>query len=80
MVYKGKLDIFYPSTNPQLFLQSIRCIQTYQIDHIFPGHHQLYIATSLIDNIEIELSKLKAKGILKHGAGIFDFGEYQIHL
>ena len=80
LVYKGKLDIFYPTTNPQLFLQSIRRIQTYQINHIFPGHHQLYVETSLIDNIEIELSKLKAKGILKHGAGTFNFGEYQIHL
>lgn len=80
LIYKGCLDAFYPTTDPQLFYQSVMRIQEHQINRILPGHHQLDIKNSLIKEIGTSLSQLKHSGKLSQGNGIFDFGEFQIHL
>lgn len=80
LVYSGCLDAFYPSTDPQQFLQSVRKIQTFEINRILPGHHQLDIPVELIDRVEKGFSELSHNGTLKQGNGIFDFGDFQIHI
>lgn len=80
LIYKGCLDAFYPTTDPQLFYQSIRRIQTYKINKVLPGHHQLNIPVSLIHKIEAGFEQLEEAGKLKQGNGIFDFGDFQIHI
>lgn len=80
LIYKGCLDAFYPSTDPQLFFQSVRKIQNLSIERILPGHHQLSIPVDLIDRIENGFSKLSDEGKLKQGNGVFDFGDFQIHI
>lgn len=80
LVYKGCLDAFYPSTDPQLFWQSIRIIQSLSTNRILPAHHQLHIPVSLVHNIEKGFSSLAACGKLIQGNGIFDFGDFQIHV
>ena len=52
LIYSGCLDAFYPTTDPQLFLQSVRKIQSLDIKRVLPAHHQLCIRTNLIDQIE----------------------------
>lgn len=80
LIYKGCLDAFYPSTDPQLFFQSVRKIQNLSIERILPGHHQLSIPVDLIDRINNGFSKLSDEGKLKQGSGVFDFGDFQIHI
>ena len=80
LIYEGCLDAFYPSTDPQLFFQSVRKIQNLSIERILPGHQQLSIPVDLIDRIENGFSKLSDEGKLKQGNGVFDFGDFQIHI
>ena len=80
LIYKGCLDAFYPSTDPQLFWQSVRKIQNLSIDRILPGHHQLDIPVDIISRIENGFSRLSDEGKLKQGNGVFDFGDFQIHI
>ena len=80
LIYKGCLDAFYLSTDPQLFWQSVRKIQNLSIDRILPGHHQLDIPVDIISRIENGFSRLSDEGKLKQGNGVFDFGDFQIHI
>jgi len=80
LIYQGCLDAFYPSTDPKLFLQSVRKIQQFSVSRILPGHHQLNIPVDIIDRIENGFSRLSEEGELKQGNGIFDFGDFQIHI
>ena len=80
LIYKGCLDAFYPTTDPKLFYQSVRRIQTYKINKILPGHHQIDIPVSLIHEIESGFEQLEKTGKLRQGTGIFDFGDFQIHI
>ena len=80
LIYKGNLDAFYPTTDPQLFYQSIRRIRKYNIKKILPGHHQLDIPVSLIADIEAGFAQLERAGKLKQGNGLFKFQNFQIHI
>lgn len=80
LIYRGCLDAFYPTTDPQRFFHSIRKIQTLEISRILPGHHQLCIPVSIIDKIEKGFSRLANEGSLMQGNGVFDFEDFQIHI
>lgn len=80
LIYKGCLDAFYPSTDPQLFWQSVRKIQDLEINRILPGHHQLSITVDTIRKIEMAFHNLSNEGKLKQGNGVFDYGDFQIHI
>jgi len=80
LIYMGCLYAFYPTTNPQLFYQSVKTIQRYDIAKILPGHHRLDIPVSLISEIASGFAKLEEKGLLIQGAGLFQFGTFQIHI
>ena len=45
-----------------------------------PGHHQLYVPVTMIGTIEKGFEGLSNEGKLAQGNGIFDFGEFQIHI
>lgn len=80
LIYKGCLDAFYPSTSPMLFYQSIKKLLMFDIVHIFPGHYGLSLPISLIEQIEDGFKSLDESGKLQHGYGLFDFGDFQIHV
>lgn len=80
LIYKGCLDAFYPTTDPQLFYQSVKRLQEYQISRVLPGHYQLNITPILIDKIEAGFSSLEKSGKLHQGNGIFTFDDFQIHI
>ena len=80
LIYRGCLDAFYPSTDPQKFWQSVKKVQKLNVAKIMPGHHQLNIPVALIDRTERGFSELAASGKLEQGNGIFDFGDFQIHI
>lgn len=78
LIYKGCLYAFYPTTDPLCFYESIKKVQKYEIEKIFPGHHQLNISMSLLDKIAAEFDKIERMGRLRHGSGLFEFEDFQI--
>ena len=80
LVYAGCLDAFYPTTDPALFRHSIQQIRALPIRHIWPGHHELHIPVSLLERIDDGFEALYQANKLRQGSGIFDFGDFKIHL
>ena len=80
LIYRGCLYAFYPTTDPVLFYHSVQRVKQYDIASVFPGHHQLDIPVSLINDIERGFAQLDAKGRLRQGAGAFDFGAFQLQI
>ncbi|OBR91399.1 MULTISPECIES: MBL fold metallo-hydrolase [Clostridium] len=80
LIYKGTLDAFYPTTNPFDFMQSIRKVKKMAIQKIFPGHYNLNILVSIIDEIDKGFSELYETGKLKQGNGIYKFNNFSIHI
>lgn len=80
LVYRGCLDAFYPTTDPLLFAQSIQRVRSLAIRRVLPAHHQLHIPVDLIGRIDDAFASLRRRGKLAQGSGLFDFGEFQIHL
>ena len=80
LVYKGCLDAFYPSTDPQLFYLSVQRLTEFDVCRVLPGHHDLDIPVSLVDAIKAGFSMIEKNGQLKQGNGLFDFGDIRIHI
>lgn len=80
LIYHGCLDAFYPTTDPLLFHQSVQKIRTLDFDRLLPGHHQLTVSPDLAQRIDRAFTSLKDSGQLRRGAGIWSFGDFQIHL
>ncbi len=81
LVYKGTLYAFYPSTDPILFKESIDKVSNLKgITKMLPAHNELSIEVNLIDSIKNAFKDIEDKGMLKQGSGVFDFGEFKIHI
>lgn len=80
LIYKGCLYASYPTTDPQLFYNSVKRVHKYKIKRIFPGHHSLNVPVTLIDAIEAGFAQLERSGQLKQGSGRFEFGDFQIQI
>ena len=80
LIYKGCLDVFYPTTDPLAFMQSVEKIKALDVKKIMPAHHQLNIGIDLIGDISDAFDGLYRQNKLKQGNGIFDFGDFQSHL
>lgn len=80
LIYRGCLDAFYPSTDPQQFYQSVKRLQGLDVRRILPGHHALHLPRALLADVEAGFAKLDRDGKLCHGSGLFAFDGFQIHL
>lgn len=80
LIYRGCLDAFYPSTDPQLFWQSVKRVQELEISRILPGHHRLSVPLDIIKRIENAFHTLSQEGKLKEGHGVFQYEDFQIHI
>lgn len=80
LIYSGCLDAFYPTTDPELFFQSVQKIQPLAIERLLPGHHTLSISPAIVGKIEKAFRSLSDAGKLVQGNGIFDFEDFQIHI
>lgn len=80
LVYKDTLLAYYPSTDPMAYLQSIKKIEALSAKRIFPAHHSLDIHPEILTRIKVELKALNANGQLRHGSGMFHFGDWAIWL
>ena len=80
LIYKGCLYAFYPTTDSQLFYDSVKRVQKYKITKVLPGHHQLSIPVSMIDEIAAGFEQIERSGKLKQGNGLFEFRDFQIQI
>ena len=81
LIYKGTLYAFYPSTDPVLFKHSIDKISSIKgIKRILPAHNALDVDVELVNRIKRAFQDIEDKNMLVQGSGIFDFGEFKIHI
>lgn len=80
LVYKGTLFAYYPSTDPAAYLASLEKISELPAAEIFPAHHSLDIKPEIIIRMRDAFRELKAKGMLHHGGGTFDHGDWAVWL
>ena len=80
LVYKDILFAYYPSTDPEAYLESLEKIVALPVKRVLPAHHSLDIQTELIKRMRDALRELKAAGRLCHGIGRLDYGDWGIGL
>lgn len=80
LVYKDMLFANYPSTDPEAYLASLEKVAALPIKKVFPAHHSLDIQPEILIRIREALKQLKVDGKLRHGSGIFDYGDWGIWL
>ena len=80
LVYRGRLDANYPSTDPVQFYRSVRKVSELNVNKVFPGHHDLDISPSLIFQIRDAFTSLEDRGLLYQGSGSYEYGDFQINI
>ena len=80
LVYKGTLFANYPSTDPQSYLASLEKIAELPMKRVFPGHHSLDIQPELVVQMRDAFRLLNADGLLHHGSGKHDYGDWSVLL
>ncbi|MCB9498615.1 MAG: MBL fold metallo-hydrolase [Bacillales bacterium] len=80
LVYKDILFAYYPSTDPQAYLDSLKRIESLNAKRVFPGHHSLEIEPNIITDMKNKLEEIEKEGKLCHGSGVFQFDGWGIWL
>ena len=80
LVYKDTLFAYYPSTDPKAYLNSLEKISLLPAKKVFPAHHSLDIRPEIIIRMRDAFRDLEKKGLLHHGSGTFDYGDWSVWL
>lgn len=80
LIYKGTLFAYYPSTDPEAYLQSLEVVAELPSKRLFAAHHTLDIQPEIAIRMRDTFRKLKAQGKLPHGAGKFNYGDWSVWL
>ena len=80
LVYKDTLIAYFPSTDPQLYLKSLKRVAALPVKKVFPAHHSLDIQPEIIIRMRSSLTQLDLEGKLHHGSGTYNYGDWTIWL
>ncbi|HNW45506.1 MAG TPA: MBL fold metallo-hydrolase [Elusimicrobiales bacterium] len=80
LVYKDTLFAYYPSTDPQAYLNSLERIAALPVKRVFPAHHSLEIQPEILSRMRDAFRRLNAGGKLRHGSGTFRYGDWAVRL
>lgn len=80
LIYKDTLFAYFPSTDPEAYLNSIERISALPVTRIFPAHHSLDIYPEILKRMCDAFREIKKEGKLCHGTGTFDFGDWAVRL
>lgn len=80
LIYKGKLDAFYPTTNPVQFMDSINKVVELSVERVFPAHYSLEIDKGIIKEVQQAFKEINDDGKLAQGQGILEYDNFSIHL
>lgn len=78
LVYKDVLFAYYPSTDPAAYLTSLERVAALPAARVFPGHHSLDTRPELLVRVRDAFRELERRGLLHHGGGRFDYGDFGI--
>lgn len=78
LVYKGKIDVSYESTDPSKYMKSIEKVSRLKVKKVLPGHFNLNVDSNIIFDILKALKKFDAENKLKHGSGLFEFNDFKL--
>jgi len=80
LVYKDTLFAYFPSTDPETYLNSLETVSTLPVKQVFPAHHTLNIQPEILVRMRDAFRQLKTDGKLHHGRGTFDYGDWAVWL
>ena len=80
LIYKGTLFAFYPSTDPVAYFESVKRVAGLPVKKVLPGHHDLDISASIINDVYLAFDGLKIVGKLCHGSGVTGYQDFSIYL
>lgn len=80
LVYKDTLFAYYPSTDPEAYLSSLKIVAELPVKRVFPAHHTLDIQPEILIRMRDAFEQLKAAGKLHHGSGTFDYSDWAVWL
>lgn len=80
LVYKGTLFAYYPSTDPVQYLASLEKVAALPVKRVLPAHHSLDIQPEILGRMREAFQQLREDGKLRHGSGIFDYGDWSVWL
>ena len=80
LVYKDTLFAYFPSTDPEAYLNSLERLSTLPVNSVFPAHHSLNIEPEILTRMRDAFQQLKVEGKLHHGSGTFDYGDWAVWL
>lgn len=78
LVYKDTLFAYFPSTDPEAYLNSLERVSALPVKRVFPAHHSLDIQPEILGRMRDAFRQLQAEGKLHHGSGTFDFGDWAV--
>lgn len=80
LVYKDTLTAWFPSTDPEAYLNSLETVAALPVKRVFPAHHSLDIQPEILVRMRDAFRELKAAKKLHHGSGTFDYGDWSVWL
>lgn len=81
LVYRGRLDAFYPSTDPVAFADSVRRLHELpHVSRVLPGHNELGLDRGDLERVHSAFEQLRQAGKLHHGSGLHQFSGFSILL
>lgn len=80
LVYKDTLTAWFPSTDPEAYLNSLETVAALPAKRVFPAHHTLDIQPEILIRMRDAFRELKAAKKLHHGSGTFDYGDWSVWL
>jgi glyoxylase-like metal-dependent hydrolase (beta-lactamase superfamily II) len=80
LVYKDTLFAYYPSTDPEAYLTSLKKVAALPVKRVFPAHHTLDIHPEILVRMWDAFEQLKIEGKLHHGSGTFEYGDWAVWL
>lgn len=80
LAYKDTLTAWFPSTDPEAYLKSLKAISVLPAKKIFPAHHSLNIQPEILIRMRKAFEQLKENGKLHHGSGTFHYGDWGVWL
>lgn len=80
LVYKDVLFAYYPSTDPEAYLTSLKKVASLPVKRVFPAHHSLDIQPEILIRMRKAFEELEENGKLCHGSGTFNYGDWGVWL
>ncbi len=80
LVYKDTLFAYFPSTDPEAYLNSLERVSALPVNRVFPAHHTLNIQPEILIRMRDAFRQLQSEGKLHHGNGVFDYDDWAVWL